>query len=92
MANWRASEQRPQPLPLDTSEHAWTAMWDRLASLRPDEKAQLANSMSIDCERLARAGIAMTEPSASDERVRYLLAVRRYGTEFADATLGSSSC
>jgi hypothetical protein len=48
--------------------------------------------MSIDCERLARAGIAMTEPSASEERVRYLLAVRRYGSEFADATLGQTSC
>jgi len=92
MAERRASDQEPQPLPLDTSEEVWTVMWDRLASLRPDEKAQLANSMSIDCERLARAGIAMTEPSASDERVRYLLAVRRYGSEFADATLGSSSC
>jgi len=67
-------------------------MRDRLASHRPDERAQLANSMSIDCERLARGGIAMTEPSASDERIRYLLAVRRYGSEFADVTLRSSSC
>ena len=67
-------------------------MWDRLDSLQPGEKALLANSMSIDCERLARAGIAVTEPSASNERVRYLLAVRRYGSEFADATLGSGSC
>ncbi len=67
-------------------------MWDHLATLRPGEKAQIANKMSIDCERLARAGIAMTEPSASEERVRYLLLARRYGSEFADTALGSSSC
>lgn len=91
MADWRAQPQIPLP-PLDTSEQAWAALWDHLGSLRPDEKAQLANMMSIDCERLARAGIAVTEPTASEERIRYLLAVRRYGLEFAAVLLGSSSC
>lgn len=88
----RRAQQQIQPPPLDTSEPAWAAVWNRLASLGPGEKAQLANVMSIDCERLARAGIALTEPTASEERVKYLLAVRRYGSEFADAVLGSSSC
>ena len=88
----RQAQHEVQASPQDTSPSAWTAMWNRLASLRPGEKAQLANEMSIDCERLARAGIAMTEPSASEERIRYLLAARRYGSEFADATLGDGSC
>ena len=78
--------------PHDTSPEAWAALQARLDALQPGEKAQLANAMSIDCERLARAGIAVNEPDASDARIRYLLAVRRYGRPFADTTLGPTGC
>jgi hypothetical protein len=91
MADRRAQHETQSP-PLDTSLSAWNAMRNRLAALQPGEEAQLANEMSIDCERLARAGIAMAEPSASQERIRYLLTARRYGTEFADTALGSGPC
>ncbi len=90
MADVRAPELT-QP-PMDTSAKAWVVAHERINSLRPDQKAQLANTMSIDCERLARAGIAVVEPTASEDRVRHLLAVRRYRPDFADAAFGPSSC
>ena len=77
---------------MDTSAEVWAVVQERLCALRPAEKVQLANVMSIDCERLARAGIAASEPSASDSRVRYLLAVRRYGSEFAETMLANDAC
>lgn len=82
------SDERPR----DTSSEAWAVTQARLATLRPGEKAQLANTLSIDCERLARAGIAVNEPEASDARICYLLAVRRYGRPLADKTLGPTDC
>ena len=87
-----ATNTNPAGRPTDTSAEAWAVMQERLGALRPDEKARLANAMSIDCERLARAGIAVNEPSATDARIRYLLAVRRYGRAFADTTLGQTAC
>lgn len=43
------------------------------------EKAQLGNSLSQDCERLARAGIRSQRPGLTAEEERILLAVRRLG-------------
>ena len=54
------------------------------SALTPGEKLLLADQLSIDVEMLARAGIAATEPDASPERVRYLLALRRYGRDIAE--------
>ena len=71
----------PAERPMDTSEEAWAAMRERIGTLQPGQKVQLANAMSIDCERLARAGIALSEPSVSEVRARYLLARRRYGPQ-----------
>ena len=92
MSNVTETSVTPADRPMDTSAEAWAVTQQRLGALRPDEKARLANAMSIDCERLARAGIAVSEPSASDARIRYLLAVRRYGSAFADAMLGRDAC
>ncbi|MDH3731221.1 MAG: hypothetical protein OES13_08885 [Acidimicrobiia bacterium] len=86
------TQAQPAVRPMDTSEEAWAVAQERIDALRPDQKAQLANLMSIDCERLARAGIALSEPSASDARVRYLLALRRYGSVFADTMVGRGAC
>lgn len=52
----------------------------------------MANALSIDCERLARAGIAITAPEASEMRVRYLVMARRYGDDLATAVLGDGRC
>jgi len=92
MRNMAETRGQSAWIPVDTSAEAWAVVQERLCALPPDEKAQLANAMSIDCERLARAGIAVSEPSASDSRIRYLLAVRRYGSDFAEAVLGSGAC
>jgi hypothetical protein len=77
---------------MDTSAEVWAVVQERLHALRPAEKAQLANALSIDCERLARAGIAVSEPSATDSRVSYLLAIRRYGPDFAETMLRNDAC
>ena len=59
--------------------------------MSPIERAQLANAASIDCERLARAGIAAMGPDADEARIRYLLVQRRYGTALADAAFGTEA-
>ncbi len=51
--------------------------------MSPAEKAEIANSLSIDCERLARAGILSIEPEADESRICALLAKRRYGIDLA---------
>ncbi len=79
-------------MPMDTSAEVWAVAHERLGVLGPAERVHLANTMSIDCERLARAGIAVSEPSASPSRVRYLLAARRYGSDFAEAMAESGAC
>lgn len=81
--------KRGSARPADTSEEVWQVMTERLVALSPTEKAALANRLSIDVERLARAGIALVEPDASEARIRYLLAERRYGTALAQAAFGS---
>lgn len=78
--------------PADTSDEAWRVVNDRLSALTPAEKAALANQLSIDVERLARAGILLDEPGASEARIRYLLAERRYGPKLAQAAFGSAAC
>lgn len=75
--------------PVDTSEEAWMIVQDRLRTLSVADKAHLANALSIDCERLARAGIVAMEPAASEARIRYILAERRYGTDMARAAFGA---
>lgn len=70
--------------PLDTSAEVWDELNARYADLTPGEKLVLADQLSVDCELLARAGIVAMEPDATPARVRYLLAVRRYGPDIAD--------
>ncbi len=84
--------ERGSARPADTSEEAWRVATERLSSLSPVERAALANRLSIDVERLARAGILALEPEASEARIRYLLAERRYGTALAQAAFGSDAC
>lgn len=76
--------------PEDTSSEAWTIMVQRWREMDPGAKALLANQLSIDVDRLARAGILATEPDADEARVRYLLMCRRYGRALADAVSGQT--
>lgn len=64
---------------------------DRLGTLSATERAGLADEMSIDCERLARAGILAIEPSATEASVRYIVAERRYGADLAKAAFGTGT-
>ena len=68
--------QHPPSRPIDTSAEAWHIVQERLKALSVARKVELANALSIDSERLARAGIAAMEPEASEDRIRYILAKR----------------
>ncbi len=82
-------EANPSARPADTSAEAWEIANERLRRLDPGERLLLADRLSSDVEALATAGILALEPDASPERLRYLLAVRRYGRAFADTYVGA---
>jgi hypothetical protein len=74
--------------PSDTSPEAWRVTVEQWRTIGPGAKAERANQLSIDVDRLARAGILAVEPDADEARVRYLLLRRRYGRQLADAVSG----
>jgi hypothetical protein len=49
------------------------------------ERAELTQQLSIDVERIARAGILAYHPTYSEIEVCHELARRRYGNVLADA-------
>ncbi len=59
----------------------WRAMTiaDRVATIE---------ALQQDCTALALTGIREAEPNAAPARIRYLLAVRRYGRRLADEVYG----
>ena len=75
-------------LPLDTSTEAAVRQLDTWRQMTPQQRAALANQMSIDVTVFARAGIRAQLPGASEERVRHELARRRFGRALADAAFG----
>ena len=79
-------------LPLDTSPDAAIRQLDAWRQMSPQERAALANQMSIDVSRFAVAGIRAQFPGASEERVRHELARRRFGREIADEAFGPIGC
>lgn len=75
-------------LPLDTSPDAAIRQLDAWRQMTPQERAALANQMSIDVTEFALAGIRAQLPDATESKVRHELARRRYGREVADAAFG----
>jgi hypothetical protein len=75
-------------LPLDTSPEAAIRQLKEWRRMTPQERAALANQMSIDVTGFAVAGIRAQLPGASEERVRHELARRRFGRDLADAAFG----
>lgn len=53
------------------------------------ERAALADQLSIDVARIARAGIEARRPGAGPDEVLHELARRRYGANLADAAFTS---
>ncbi len=53
------------------------------------ERVTAIEALHRDCSALAIAGIRTTDPEATPDRVRYLLATRRYGHELADEVYGA---
>ena len=64
------------------------ASWRSMSSV---EKAELVEAMCLEADDLARLGIAFREGEVSIERERFLMAVRRYGSEFAHTYFGENS-
>ena len=56
--------------------------------MAPWQKAELVTALSLDCRRLALAGIRSQEPGASHARERFLLAQRLFGSELAREAYG----
>jgi hypothetical protein len=79
-----------QPFSRDTSADVQALLVEQWREMSPADKARLVDTMTRDCEKLARAGIRDRRPDASPEEVRFLLAVRRFGRELAVRALGSA--
>jgi hypothetical protein len=75
----------------DTSVEISEELVARWRSMSPVEKAELVEVMCREADDLARMGIAFRYGPVSPERERYLMAERRYGTDFADRYFGESS-
>ena len=81
----------PSVFAADTSEDATAqlvASWRLMSSV---EKAELVEAMCLEADELARLGIAYREGKVTVERERFLMAVRRYGSEFANTYFGENS-
>lgn len=74
--------------PADTTPEAWELMksvWRRMA---PQERFELAASMSQEAKEMTLAGIRRKFPGASPEKILHVYATRCYGPELADAAFG----
>jgi hypothetical protein len=69
----------------DTAPEAARRQLEIWREMTPQERATLANQLSIDVSRLAIAGIAAQLPGSGPAEVRHELARRRYGRPLADA-------
>jgi hypothetical protein len=75
--------------PLDTTRDAAQRQVRLWRDMAPTERAALADQLSIDVTRIARAGIEARRPGAGPNEVLHELARRRYGATLADAAFAS---
>lgn len=75
--------------PLDTTREAARHQLRLWRDMAPTERAALADQLSIDVTRIARAGIEAQRPGAGPNEVLHELARRRYGADLADAAFTS---
>lgn len=78
-----------RPFSPDTSAEVQQLLVERWRAMEPWQKAELVTALSLDCRRLALAGIRSQEPGASPARERFLLAERQFGSELAREVYGS---
>jgi hypothetical protein len=81
----------PEPFAPDTSEEVSDLLVARWRAMSTTDKAELVEAMCREADDLARMGIAHRFGPVSPERERYLMAERRYGTDFADRYFGEDS-
>jgi hypothetical protein len=81
----------PPVFAVDTSPEASALLIAKWRSMSFVEKAELVEAMCLEADELARLGIAFREGAVTIERERYLMALRRYGKEFADTYFGENS-
>ena len=81
----------PSVFAADTSEAASALLVASWRSMSSVEKAELVEAMCLEADDLARLGIAFREGEVSIERERFLMAARRYGSEFANTYFGENS-
>jgi hypothetical protein len=76
----------------DTSAEIQRMLDERWRAASPAaEKAGQVDAMFRDRTTMALTGISMQYPDATPEEVRYQLALRRHGREFADEWYAVSS-
>lgn len=81
----------PSVFAADTSAEASALLIATWRSMSSIEKAELVEAMCLEADELARLGIAYREGEVTIERERYLMALRRYGREFANTYFGENS-
>ena len=81
----------PPVFAVDTSDEASALLVAKWRSMSFVEKAEFVEAMCLEADELARLGIAFREGVVTVERERYLMAIRRYGKEFADTYFGENS-
>lgn len=77
-----------RPASRDTSTDAQRILVEHWRRMPAWEKARLVNLLSLDCERLAVAGIRSQRPGLGRRGERLLLAVRRLGRELTVRAFG----
>lgn len=75
----------------DTTPEAEERYYALLAERGPIERLAISVRLTRAVRELAESSIRSTYPQATDERVRWLLAERLYGTEVAERLFGRDS-
>ena len=69
---------------VDTTPEVQAIHFERLRAMSIVEKARMVDELTTAVTRLSIAGIHRDHPNATDDDVRYHLALRRYGKDLAD--------
>jgi hypothetical protein len=74
---------------VDTTPEVQAILNDRLRALSIADKARMVDELTTAVTQLSIAGIQRDHPNATDDDVRYHLALRRYSKELADEVYGT---
>jgi len=77
--------------PLDTSENADEVYFQHLRKMTPVERINIAVALWEAADATQRAGIRQQYPNATEEEIRFEMAVRRFGAELAQKVYGRPS-